>query len=251
MGGSGLSSNGLRALLRLLTVQASWNYERMVGLGLAFAMEPLLRSLPGGKQDPRYSQALARASQFFNAHPYLVGLAAGSLARAEHVGCSREQADRLREALTGPLGSVGDRLFWAGWLPLCSGMGLAATVLASPLAGVVLFLVWYNSVHLAVRWWALSTGWRLGMGVAGALGRGIFRRGPGIVGAAAAGVAGFALPVCAVWLTAGLPEGSRIGTALVMGVCVAVARWLVPSLGGTRVGMGLVALAAVVALLWR
>ncbi|MBI3081867.1 MAG: PTS system mannose/fructose/sorbose family transporter subunit IID, partial [Gemmatimonadetes bacterium] len=31
---------------RTLIVQASWNYDRMVGIGVAYAMEPLLRDLP-------------------------------------------------------------------------------------------------------------------------------------------------------------------------------------------------------------
>ncbi|GIW51265.1 MAG: hypothetical protein KatS3mg081_0620 [Gemmatimonadales bacterium] len=240
-----------RAWLRLFTVQGSWNYDRMVGLGLAFSMEPLLRTLSGGKENPRYREGLARAAQFFNAHPYFVGLAAGALARAEHLGSSREEVDRLRTALVGPLGSIGDRLFWIGWLPLCSALGIVGAALISPVAGAVLFLALYNVLHLSIRYWTLAVGWRMGPGVAAALGSSVFRRVPGIVAAAAAGAAGFVLPVAAAWLTGDLPQGSRFGAALVLAVCVIVGRWLLPSAGATRVGMAIVAAAAVVGLLWR
>jgi PTS system mannose-specific IID component len=240
-----------RTWLRLFVVQGSWNYDRMVGLGLAFALEPLLRSLAEGKDSSRYRAALAGAAQFFNAHPYLVGLAAGALAREEHQGSPREQVDRLRTALIGPLGSVGDRLFWAGWLPLCSALGIVGAAVLSPLAGVVLFLVLYNVLHLPFRYWALEVGWRRGSGVAAALGSAFIRRGSALVAVAAAGAAGFMLPVAAAWLTKDLPAGSRIGAALVLAVCVVVGRWLLPSAGATRVGMAIVVTAALAAVLWR
>jgi PTS system mannose-specific IID component len=241
----------LRACLRLLAVQGSWNYERMVGLGLAFAMEPLLRNLSGGAENPRYREALAGAAKFFNTHPYFAGLAAGALAREEHLGSPREQVERLRTALVGPLGSVGDRLFWAGWLPLCSALGIAGAALISPVAGIVLLLALYNVLHLSVRYWALEVGWRMGAGVAAALGSALFRRWSEVVAAAAAGAAGFMLPVAAAWLTAQLPEGSRAGVVLVWLACAVVARWLLPSAGATRVGMATVGVATLVALLWR
>ncbi len=240
-----------QAWLRLFTVQGSWNYDRMVGLGLAFAMEPLLRTVAGGKNGPRYRQALAGAAKFFNAHPYFVGLATGALARAEHLGFSREQVERLKTALVGPLGSLGDRLFWTGWLPLCSAVGIMAAVLLAPVTGILLFLALYNVLHLSVRYWALSAGWRMGAGVAAALGSAVFRRVPGIVAAAAAGAGGFMLPVVAARLTGELPQGSRIGAALVLVVCAVVGKWLLPSAGASRVGMAIVGTAAVVGLLWR
>ncbi|MEO5902655.1 MAG: hypothetical protein ABIQ55_01445, partial [Gemmatimonadaceae bacterium] len=38
----------LRMYLRLFAVQGSWNYESLIGNGIAFCMEPALRLLPGG-----------------------------------------------------------------------------------------------------------------------------------------------------------------------------------------------------------
>src|SRR3990172_6002878 len=124
LGGDAMTRGMLAAWVRTLIVQASWNYDRMVGLGVAYAMEPLLRGLPGGRANDRYAAALKRVAGFFNAHPYLTGMAAGALARVEYDGVPEAQADRLRRALIGPLGSVGDQLVWAGWLPMSVAVGL-------------------------------------------------------------------------------------------------------------------------------
>src|SRR5690606_23471199 len=110
----------LSMFLRLLAVQASWNYEILLGNGIGFCVEPALRRLPGGSKGLEYREALARQSNYFNAHPYLASVAVGALARAELDGEAALRIERFRTALCGPLGSVGDRLVWAAWLPLCS-----------------------------------------------------------------------------------------------------------------------------------
>ena len=73
---------------------------------------------------PAYRAALARESRYFNAHPYLAGVAVGALTRAELDGVDPARIERFRTALAGPLGSVGDRLVWASWLPFCSLVAL-------------------------------------------------------------------------------------------------------------------------------
>ncbi|HEU5321900.1 MAG TPA: PTS system mannose/fructose/sorbose family transporter subunit IID, partial [Methylomirabilota bacterium] len=154
------------SLLRLFTVQGSYNYERMLGLGMGVAEEPLLRDLRNGPESAAYRAAVARAAHFFNAHPYLCGLAVGAAAKAEHEGTSPDMVERLRAALCGPLGSLGDRLVWAGWLPFVSALALAAVALGGGTWVVVGFLVVYNAGHVALRWWALLAGWRYGTRVA-------------------------------------------------------------------------------------
>jgi len=56
-------------LVRSLAVQASWNYETMLGTGVGFSVEPALRELPGGREGAKYREALARETHYFNAHP--------------------------------------------------------------------------------------------------------------------------------------------------------------------------------------
>ena len=81
----------VRSLLRLFTVQGSWNYERMQGVGIGVAEEPLLRDLRAevGDDGVAYRAAVARGAHFFNAHPYLCGLAVGAALAAGVAGTLR------------------------------------------------------------------------------------------------------------------------------------------------------------------
>jgi PTS system mannose-specific IID component len=241
----------LRAWCRTLIVQASWNYDRMVGVGVAYAMEPLLRDLPGGRSNGRYGAALRRVAGFFNAHPYLTGMAAGAMARAEYDGVPEAQADRLRNALIGPLGSVGDQLIWAGWLPLSAAVGLIVAVTWSALAGAVTFLVVYNVVHLALRSWGLSVGWRTGMRVAGALGSRVLHAGLRIGAVAALFAVGLALPLVSSWLMRGFSPSERVSAGTVAALGLVLTRVLIPRLSGVRLGLALVLTAMAVGVVWR
>lgn len=183
-------------LLRTLAIQGSWNYEIMIGNGIGFCIEPVLRRLPGGIDGDPYRQALARQSAYFNAHPYLASLAVGALARAEVDQVPAARIERFRSALCGPLGSVGDRLVWAAWLPACSLFGLLLYGLHASAFGVVIgFLVLYNVGHLGLREWGLREGWRNGLRVSGALGHPVLQHGPRYIGRVAAVLGGFALPL--------------------------------------------------------
>jgi len=183
---------------RLLAMQGSWNYETLLGNGIGFALEPVLRRLPGGVHGDEFKAAITRESAYFNAHPYLASVAVGALARAELSGVPADRIERFRTALCGPLGSVGDRLVWAGWLPLSSLVSLIVFGLgARPLAVVLTFLVLYNAGHFGLRIWGLYVGWTRGLAVASALGNPVLRQGPAYIARAAAAVAGIAIPLTA------------------------------------------------------
>jgi mannose PTS system EIID component len=181
---------------RLFAIQASWNYELLMGVGIGFCVEPALRRPLGGREDPRFRAALARQCRYFNAHPYLASVAVGALARVELDGVPGDKIERFRTALCGPLGSTGDRLVWAGWLPVCSLLALAAFGLGGgPLLVMAVFLLTYNVGHLALRAWGLRAGWTHGMRVATVLGAPAFRTGPAHLARVGALLAGVALPV--------------------------------------------------------
>lgn len=189
-------STRIAIFFRLLAVQGAWNYETLVGNGIGFCVEPALRRLPGGMNGDAYRAALARESQYFNAHPYLTSVAVGALARAELDGEAPERIERFRTALCGPLGALGDRLVWATFLPLCS---FAALVVfgagGSALATVLTFLGLYNAGHLGLRIWGLQAGWRKGLAVAQSLGHPVLQRGQPLLGRLAAALAGIAMPI--------------------------------------------------------
>jgi PTS system mannose-specific IID component len=239
-----------RALLRLFAVQGSYNYERMLGLGVGVAEEPLLRGLPADGAASPYRAAVARGAHFFNSHPYLAGLAVGAAARAEHDGAPAELVERLRAALCGPLGSIGDRLVWAGWLPLLSGLALAAISLGAGWTAAVAFLVIYNIGHVALRWWALREGWKHGVRVASALHHPLLQRATALAGPAMACAVGAALPLTAEYLAApfGLWARGVLAVAAVVGFLAL--RWLPGRLTGLRLALGFAAIALVVGWIW-
>jgi len=208
---------------RLFAVQASWNYEILIGNGIGFCVEPALRLLPGGTGGDVYRAALARQSQYFNAHPYLSSFAVGALARAELEGQPAARIERFRTALCGPLGSVGDRLVWVGMLPTCSFRGLLLFGLgASPLVCVLVFLLMYNAGHVALRLWGLQMGWEKGLAVASALGHPILRVGPVWLARAGTFLAGASVPLTVMRLVDG-GGLARVGITLVAAVAGASA----------------------------
>lgn len=239
------------SFLRLFAVQASWGYERMLGLGVGVAEEPLLRDLPGGTAGTAYRTAVARGGRFFNAHPYLCGLVVGATARAEHDGATPEQVDRLRAALAGPLGALGDRLVWAGWLPFVSSLTLAAIALGVGWPAVAAFLLIYNVGHVALRWWALRAGWTNGTRVAVALHDPALQRAAAWIGPAMAVAAGAALPLVALYLAAPFHDWSRIALAGAAAGGFALLQLQRSVLSGLRLGLLLVAAALLAGiLLW-
>ena len=186
----------LAMLLRMLAIQGAWNYETLLGNGIGFSLEPALRLLPGGVHTPRFKEAMARHSKYFNAHPYLAAVAVGALARAELDGQPPALIERFRIAVAGPLGSVGDRLVWAGWLPFCSLLALGVFGLGGGhVAVLATFLGVYNAGHLALRAWGLHVGWTHGLHVAQSLGNPVLRRGPQVIAPLAAFAVGFGIPL--------------------------------------------------------
>lgn len=237
--------------VRQLAVQASWNYELLLGTGIGFCLEPALRHLPGGRDGEAYRAAMARESAYFNAHPYLTAVAVGSLARAELERASAGQIERFRTALCGPLGSVGDRLVWAGWLPFCSLLALAAFGLgAGPLTVLLIFLGLYNVGHIGLRVWGLRVGWTHGMRVAAALANPVLRQGPTYIARAAALLAGIALPLA-------LDRIIEPGRALLGGVLLATVAGAIlltrlhGRIEGWRIALGVLAICALYAVVAR
>jgi PTS system mannose-specific IID component len=235
-----------RALLRLFAVQGSYNYERMLGVGVGVAEEPLLRDLGDG----RYRPAVARGAHFFNAHPYLIGLVVGAAARAEHEGATPDQVERLREALCGPLGSLGDRIVWAGWLPFLSGLALAAIAFGAGWWAVAAFLLVYNVGHVALRWWALRAGWTHGTRVGAALHHPFLQRAGTWLGSAMALAVGAALPLAAEFLAAPFETRARLVLAVVAALGFLAMRWRGDRISGLRLALGLAALALIVGWVW-
>jgi PTS system mannose-specific IID component len=158
--------------LRSFSVQATWNYRTLTGGGFAFVIMPVLKDLYGHDR-ARLHDAVARHSTVFNCHPYLVGIAAGAVARMEMDGADPRLIERFKSAVRGSLGTLGDQLFWAGWRPVCAMLALLLLLVGAPWWGVCgAFLIAYNVGHIAARIYGFRLGWRYGVGVAERLRRG-------------------------------------------------------------------------------
>lgn len=242
-----MTSGFLRALWRLTTVQGAWNYERMTGVGMGHAAEPLLEDLKS--VDPvRYAEASIRAAEYFNSHPYLAGLALGALARAEYDLVPGAQISRLRTALTSPLGALGDRLFWAGMVPAAMGVAILGVVAGHGLATIIAILLLYNGLRVATGIWALKTGLAHGMKVGTAIGDSWLPRVATPAGLVAGLVVGLAVPLAADWLLE--PQGlPAVGVTVVTLLAGLGAAWrLGPRI--TAVKFGLVAIGLALILAW-
>lgn len=234
------------ALLRLFAVQGAWNYERMLGVGIGYAAEPLLEDLKAA--DPvRHSEAVVRSAEFFNCNPNLAGLALGATVRAEYDAAPGPQVARLRAALCSPLGALGDQLFWAGLLPALVGAALAAFVLGAAGWAIVGFLVVYNLIRVWTAAWSLRTGLAAGMGVGTAIGGSWIPRAVPRVGLAAGLMVGLALPLVATWYLRSFGLVSAAGVGLIAAAGVVAGRLLGARMTGSRFAL----LAIAVTLLFR
>lgn len=233
-----------RALLRLLAVQGTWNYERMLGVSMGYAAEPLLEDLK--TVDPvRHGEAVVRSTEFFNCNPNLAGLALGAMARAEYDAVPGQQIARLRTALCSPLGALGDELFWAGLVPALVGLALVAAVLGAGWWAIVGFIALYNLVRFATAVWALRAGFDAGMRVGSAISASWIPRAIARIGPLAGVGVGLAIPVVAGWYLRGFGWAGALGALAVAGVGAAVTRWFGPSLTTVRfalLAMGLLLL---------
>ncbi|HET7229293.1 MAG TPA: PTS system mannose/fructose/sorbose family transporter subunit IID [Longimicrobium sp.] len=152
-----------RMLLRSFAVQGSWNYQTLIGTGLAFVLAPALKEVYKGDAEA-LRRALGRHTELFNSHPYLATVAAGAIARLEAEGAAPEMVARFKAAVRGSLGTLGDRLVWLMWRPMSVLLGVGLILAgAGWWVGVAVFLAAFNALHLWMRAWGLAIGLRDGL----------------------------------------------------------------------------------------
>ncbi len=236
-----------QAILRLLAVQAAWTYERMSGIGVAHAAAPLLREHLAAKSRAERHAAIARSAEFFNSHPYLAGVAVGAVVRAERDAVPGATIVRLRTALSGPLGAMGDQLIWTGQVPALMGLALAATPWIGAWA-VLAAVVVHNVLRLAITVWGLDLGLREGIGVGAALQRSWLPRRAEDAQRLAAFAVGVAIPIAVAGLLADIPGIPVMPIILIggIGAVLAIATRTRARVTGLRLGLVLLALALLV-----
>lgn len=151
--------------IRSCTIEASFNYERMMSLGFAFCIEPVLIKIHKNPEDLK--SALRRHLGLFNttsvASPFILGVIVSL--EEEFQNDHTFQVDvinKTKSDLMGPLAGVSDGIFWGSLRIVATVIGIAIALNGS-YWGPVCFLVLFNIPNLLVRFYGLSLGYQYGV----------------------------------------------------------------------------------------
>lgn len=140
-------------------LQASFNYERMQACGWLWGMLPGLQKIHTNKEDLKAS--MAHNLDFLNTHPFLVTFVMGIVLSLEQNKADTATIRSVRISAAGPLGGIGDALFWLTLVPITAGL-TADMAMEGQIIGAVLFLIIFNAVQFAVRFGLMY--WSYGLG---------------------------------------------------------------------------------------
>lgn len=145
---------------RSMNLQASFNYERMQAAGWLYCILPGLEKIHGdNKEDLKAS--MEHNLEFFNTHPFLVTFVMGIVLSLEQQKADIATIRAVRVAAMGPLGGIGDAIFWFTLVPITAGI-TANMAINGSLAGPILFLLIFNIVQFAARFWLMNWSYKLG-----------------------------------------------------------------------------------------
>ncbi len=156
-----------KVFVRSFFIQATWNSERLLGLGFCFCLIPIAKRLYKDKQ--KQIAFLKRHIGFFNSHPYLANYALGAVSNIEEQALLKNWDDNkpvevFKNRVIGPLGAIGDTLFWQLLLPSMAILGVILSYLLDHW-GALIFLILYNTVHIFIRSRGLINGFLKGFDV--------------------------------------------------------------------------------------
>ena len=143
----------MNQFFRSLSIQGSWNFPRMQGLGFFFCLLPWLEKV----SDRGCRDACQRNLGYFNTNPCMSPYILGVVSRLEEEGRG-EEGIRARNNLMGPLGAMGDGYYWATLVPVTVLISILLSFFFKTAAPVV-FLLLYNVLHLKNRWKYLNQGY--------------------------------------------------------------------------------------------
>ena len=145
---------------RSMFLQGSFNYERMQAGGWLYSILPGLKKIHKNKQD--LSTSMKHNLEFFNCHPFLITFVKGIILSLEQKKSDVQTIRALRVAAMGPLGGIGDAIFWFTLLPISAGIG-ANLSLQGSILGPIIFLLLFNIVHLGLRFGLMHWSYKVGV----------------------------------------------------------------------------------------
>lgn len=153
--------------LRSLTLQGSWNHQRMQNLGLLWTVLPWLRR---NRRDMNRDRVFCRRYYgFFNTNPYLANFLFGGLIRLETDQDAGLEVlpgviATFRDSVGRALASLGDQLFWLGLRPTLI-MTICLVGLLGQISLVLVIIGIFAVGQILLRWMALGKGYDLGMDI--------------------------------------------------------------------------------------
>jgi len=157
-----------QVFLRTLSLQGSWNTQRMQNLGLVYAMLPWLRRAELPVREAR--QFCRRHYEYFNTNPYYANLLVGGLLRLEEEnrrtdGAMLQIVRNFKDSLGRALASLGDQFVWLGLQPTLLVMASLAAASGSHWVPLALLSA-FTLVQLSGRYLVLVWGYDLGLEIA-------------------------------------------------------------------------------------
>lgn len=140
-------------------LQGSFNYERMQAAGWLYSILPGLEKIHTDKDD--LATSMTHNMEFFNIHPFLVTFAMGICLSLEQKKADIPTIRAVRVSLMGPLGGIGDALFWMTLVPILAGITSQMAIAGNP-AGPIIFLVVFNVIQFAIRFGLMNWSYKMG-----------------------------------------------------------------------------------------
>ena len=144
---------------RSCMLQASFNYERMQAGGWEWTILPGLEQIHTNKED--LATSMGHNLEFINTHPFLVTLVAGIVLSLEQSKADINTIRGVRVACAGPLGGIGDALFWFTLVPITAGITANMAIGGSWLGPILYFVILFG-VQMALRIWLMNWSYNLG-----------------------------------------------------------------------------------------
>lgn len=149
---------------RSLTLDSSWNYERMQNLAYGYMMAPIIRRLY--QDEEQRAAALKRHLEFMSVTPHICTLLVGISGAMEEENSTNEDFDEssinaVKSSLMGPMAGIGDAFFWGTLKLIAAGIGISLAAQGNILGPVLFFLI-INIPHFVLRYICLDKGFKYG-----------------------------------------------------------------------------------------
>ncbi len=168
----------IKLSIRSFFLQSLWNFKSMQNIGFLFVVISELRKIYKDDEEA-YKKAVERHLEFFNIHPYMLGVVVGLVLNLEEKAALEKkdfgkEISGLKTALSGPLSALGDYLFWGLLRPFSAiiafilfffSLIVTAHYLFSACVLIFVFLILFNIPHFYFIFRGLSVAYTKGQDV--------------------------------------------------------------------------------------